>query len=71
MTAEARSLFEAAMKLSEAERIVLAERLLDTVSAASAPAFDTAWEMELERRAAEMDRSEDAGIFWQALRSDN
>ena len=68
MSSDAEVLFNAAMKLSESDRLVLAERLLETVPEANDVPFDTAWEAELERRSAEMDVLDDAGIPWDQLR---
>jgi putative addiction module component (TIGR02574 family) len=50
--------FEAAMKLPEADRAELAERLLETLDQARRQEIDAAWADEAERRLTALDHGE-------------
>jgi hypothetical protein len=68
MSATREDLFKSALELSEADRLLLATELLDSVSDAPPgcqPADDPEFEAELERR----DNDGSLGISWDAVQA--
>ena len=55
MEPHAKQVLDAALRLSEAERLQVAEALLATCEAAPEPEADAAWAEEIERRTQEID----------------
>jgi putative addiction module component (TIGR02574 family) len=68
MTPKIQSLFEAAMALTEAERILLVERLLETVPPDDEELSDDELFAELERRRAEVEQGSLKPIPWSEVR---
>ena len=58
----------AAMQLPEAERVLIVERLLESLSPDGGAALDDSWEAELERRLADFKQSEDGAVSWEELK---
>jgi putative addiction module component (TIGR02574 family) len=68
MTTKSKKILEAALKLTERERIAIAERLLANLSLDEDEPFADSWEEELDRRLAESEETRDPGIPWPVLR---
>jgi putative addiction module component (TIGR02574 family) len=64
MSNEKQALLAAALALPEAERELLTDRLLDSLSPESDAMSADAFYAELERRAAELDRDPSSAIPW-------
>ncbi len=64
------SVFEAALALPEAERALLAERLLESLSPESDECTDAEFFAELERRRAEVEQGVVTPIPWSQVRLD-
>ena len=62
-----RAVVEAALALPEAERALLAERLLESISPETDELTDEELFAELERRRAEVERDPSAAIPWSEL----
>jgi putative addiction module component (TIGR02574 family) len=62
MTAETQAILNAALALPEAERILLAEQLLEALSPEAGPCTEEEFAAELDRRAAEYDRDPSIAI---------
>ena len=56
------------MKLNEAERIELAERLLDNVDSEKDSDYSQAWEAEIRERERQLDSGEVQAIPWEEVR---
>ena len=64
------SLLKSALKLSKAERILLVERLWDSlVDEDAAPALTKAQQAELQKRLARIDRTGPRGSDWQTVKA--
>jgi putative addiction module component (TIGR02574 family) len=61
-------LFDAAMRLSESERALLVERLLETLSPDPEASDDQAFAAELERRRREVESGVEDTIPWSELK---
>ncbi len=68
MIPETRSLFDAALALPEADRALLAERLLETLSPEADEMSDEDLLAELDRRRTEVERGTARLIPWSELR---
>lgn len=68
MNPQTQVLFEAALALPDAERALLVERLLETLSAASDDLTDEELFAELERRRAEVEQGLVKPIPWSEVR---
>ena len=68
MTPESQALFDAALALPEAERAILAERLLETLSPPGEELTDDELEAELDRRFEEYRRDPSVGIPWSEIK---
>jgi putative addiction module component (TIGR02574 family) len=69
MTKSARELFEEAMKLDPEERATLTCLLLESVDTESAEGVEDAWQVEIERRMAELDSGTVKTLPWEELRA--
>lgn len=58
-----------ALALSPEERMSLASELLASVDGPADPDWEQAWQLELDRRAATSDASEDPPAEWSAVRA--
>jgi putative addiction module component (TIGR02574 family) len=68
MTPQSQSIFDAALALPEAERALLVERLLETLSPEPAELTVDQLEAELDRRFAEYQRDPSVGIPWPEIK---
>jgi putative addiction module component (TIGR02574 family) len=68
MTSQTQAVFDAALALPEAERALLAERLLETFSADQEEVGDDKLFAELERRRAEVEQGRVKPIAWSEVR---
>jgi putative addiction module component (TIGR02574 family) len=68
MTIDPRSIFDAAIALPEAERVVLVERLLETLSAEANELSDDELLAELHRRRADVEAGTAQGVPWSDLK---
>lgn len=68
MTQTAEKILSEAMKLNEAERIELAERLLDNVDSEKDSDYSQAWEAEIRERERQLDSGEVQAIPWEEVR---
>jgi putative addiction module component (TIGR02574 family) len=68
MSPETRSLFEAGLALPEAERALLVERLLETLSSDEVELTDDELYAELERRRADVETGRVKPIPWDDVR---
>jgi len=59
-----------ALALDPAERLQLANRLIDSVEGPEDPDWASAWSSELDRRSAEVERGEVVCRSWEDVRSD-
>jgi toxin ParE1/3/4 len=64
MNAQCQSVFDAALALPEAERTLLVERLLESLSPEGDEITDNELAAELDRRLAEYQRDPSMGIPW-------
>ena len=64
MTNQTQSVFDSALALSESERAILVERLLETLSPEGEDVSDEELFSELERRSAEVDQGVVKPIPW-------
>lgn len=62
MTAETKAILNAALALPEAERVLLAEELLEVLSPEPGQGTDEEFAAELDRRAAEFERDPSIAI---------
>jgi len=69
MTKSARELFEEAMKLDPEERATLTCLLLESVDTESEEGVEDAWQVEIERRMAELDPGTVKTLPWKELRA--
>ena len=70
MISQTRSLLDAALSLSEAERWHLVERLLETLPPEADQVEDDKFFAELERRSAEIEQGQVKPIPWSNFRLD-
>ena len=63
-----RELAETVLGLSESQRVVLVEKLLDSLSPDAEQDLDEAWEADLDRRYAEFEQT-GGGISWDELKN--
>jgi len=70
MNAIAKQLFEAAMQLSEDERVQLAEELIASSSEAKDVPFDESWMTEVRQRSDEIDAGTASLLSWEEARRD-
>ena len=68
MAPETQTLFEAALSLPEAERALLAERLLETLSSEEVEMTDDQLYAELERRRSDVESGRVKPIPWSEFR---
>lgn len=67
--AEARELFEEAMRLDPKERATLMRLLVDSLDAESEEGAEEAWRAEIERRIWELDSGQVQAVPWEELRA--
>jgi putative addiction module component (TIGR02574 family) len=67
MTSKAKRLLDEALQLSAAEREALAARLFDSLEADD-PHAELAWQMEIERRVADLDQGKVKVLTWTEAR---
>ena len=67
MTPQTQAIFDAVLALPEAERALLVERLLETLSEEGDEISDEEMVAELDRRRAEMADGSDPGVPWSEL----
>ena len=65
MATEFVKLFRQAADLSQKDRELLTDLLLDTLAQPLDPEIEAAWRVELDRRAKELDSGEVKGIPWE------
>ena len=75
MSEQAQTVFEAAMKLSAADRAALMDQLAQAVDGepptlTEAAATDALWAPELKRRMQEIDAGDAACLPWEAVRAE-
>jgi putative addiction module component (TIGR02574 family) len=70
MTTQTQAIFQAALTLSEEERVFLVERLLETIPPDRGQFSDDELFAELERRRAEVQAGTAGGIPWSELRQE-
>ncbi len=68
MALAARTLLDAALALSEEERLALASELIASVEGTHDPDWDSAWLEELERRERAVRAGESPGSDWAEVR---
>lgn len=78
MTPQAQAIVDAALQLPEADRALIAERLLESISPDGEEGLDEedineedldeAWVQELDRRFAEFQQSEAGGLTWDEVK---
>ena len=66
---EAQSLFDAAMRLPDAERAKLADKLSATVDPMADPEWQAAWGPEIARRVAEIESGTAKLLDWEDVRA--
>ncbi|HUY93192.1 MAG TPA: addiction module protein [Pirellulales bacterium] len=69
MSTDAESLYQAALRLPEDERFLLANRLLDSVEAERDPDYEEAWAAEIGRRIEEIDNGTAEMIPWEEVQA--
>jgi putative addiction module component (TIGR02574 family) len=69
MSTDAESLYQAAMKLPEDERFLLANRLLETVEDEREPGYEEAWAAEITRRMEEVENGTAEMIPWEEVQA--
>jgi putative addiction module component (TIGR02574 family) len=67
MSTDAESIYQAAMRLSEDERVQLAGRLLEGADPGLNPEWETAWREEILRRDAELQSGAVQAVPWSEL----
>ncbi len=67
MNPKSQEIVDAALNLSEADRVVILERLLDSLSPDCADRPDDLWEAELDKRFAEFEQSAGDAVPWSEL----
>jgi putative addiction module component (TIGR02574 family) len=67
MTTQVKAVFDAALALAEADRVLLAECLLETVPAEQDELTDDELYAELERRRADFERDPSEAVPWSEL----
>jgi putative addiction module component (TIGR02574 family) len=70
MDAQVQSVFDAALGLPEAERVVLAERLLESVPSEADELSEGEFLMELERRSADFQQGTADAVPWSELKKE-
>ncbi len=65
------NVFEAAMALSEPERIQLVERLLETLGPETDSVDEASFLAELSRRSAEIDHGKTGLVSWSELKNEH
>jgi len=69
MARSAQELFEEAMKLDAQERATLMRLLIESLDAESEEGVEDAWQVEVERRMAELDSGAVETVPWEELRA--
>jgi putative addiction module component (TIGR02574 family) len=69
MTRPARKILEEALALPEAERLEIANDLLESVEGAGDPEWEAAWETEIEARLDRYRQGVDKAIPWSEVRA--
>jgi toxin ParE1/3/4 len=70
MTAAAKGIIEAALKLDPADRVKVAHELLDSVDKSANGGLDVEWIEELEQRAREIEEGRGDFLSWADSRRD-
>jgi putative addiction module component (TIGR02574 family) len=70
MSRAVRKIIDEALALPEQDRLAVAAELIDSVEGHEDPEWVAAWSEELDRRAAEADRTGDHGRPWDQVRSE-
>ncbi len=68
MTAAAKEIIEAALKLDPADRVKVAHELLESVDGGANGGLDAKWVEELERRAQDIDEGRGDFLSWPETR---
>jgi putative addiction module component (TIGR02574 family) len=68
MTKLAEQILEQAKTLSDAERAEVAEQLLEAVAPSTDPAYQVAWEAEIQRRIDDFESGKTQGVPWEQVR---
>ena len=68
MTAAAKEIIDAALKLDPADRVKVAHELLESVDAGSNGGLDAEWIQELERRAKDIEEGRGDFLSWPETR---
>jgi putative addiction module component (TIGR02574 family) len=68
MSNEFEAVFNAAMQLTEDERVDLADRIYFSVSGEHQAEIDRAWAEEIDRRAKEIDEGRATLVAWEEVR---
>lgn len=63
-----KEIMEAALRLSEEDRVTMVERLLETLPDDVAGPIDEMWAAELERRLEDYKQHPETGVRWEELR---
>ncbi len=69
MSTDAESLYQAALKLPDNERFMLANRLLESVEGERDADYEEAWAAEIARRIEEIDNGTAKMIPWDEVRA--
>ena len=69
MAKSARELYEEAMRLDPKERATLMRLLVDSLDAESEEGAEAVWQIEIERRIAELDSGQVQAVPWEELRA--
>lgn len=70
MSRALRKIIDEALALPEQDRLTLAAELIDSVEGPEDTEWSAAWSAELDRRAAEAERTGDHGRPWDEVRSE-
>lgn len=68
MSSQANTLYEAALRLTDAERAELAARLMESIDPAVEESWDEAWNAEIAKRIEELDSGKTKSIPWAEAR---
>lgn len=67
MSTDSQAVVDAALRLPDAERMMVVERLLDSLSPEETQVFDDEWEKELEERIRDFEKSPGDVVPWSEL----
>lgn len=69
MSTDAENLYQAALKLPDDERFLLANRLLESVEGERDPDYEEAWAAEIARRVEEIENGTAEMLSWEEVRA--